>query len=265
MTAKPNNDRAIMGNWSLDELLSSLDKTVSIQHVKERTKRRVIDRACQRHRPPSRLGFVVTFIAASAAAAGITQAVHDELQDQALEETPPRVVVGTPAPLANQGQELIAPGQAREKASYTGKRNKHAQTQEVQELREAQPRSHTTTSYIPHHARRGNSNAGSSSHARNAQRNTDDPNTDDPMRVAQAVRALRKESQPEKARALLKGYLAEHPRGSLAEEALALTIEAALKDAPASAAAHARRYLARYPKGRYQKVARRALSRAAKR
>jgi hypothetical protein len=79
--------------------------------------------------------------------------------------------------------------------------------------------------------------------------------------VAEAVRALRKQGDAAKAQALLDQYLRSNPRGALAEDALALSIEAAAARKDPRAADYARRYLARYPNGRFRAVAERALSR----
>lgn len=84
---------------------------------------------------------------------------------------------------------------------------------------------------------------------------------EDPTKVAEAVRALRKQGDAAKAQALLDQYLRSNPRGALAEDALALSIEAAAARKDPRAADYARRYLARYPNGRFRSVAERALSR----
>lgn len=82
---------------------------------------------------------------------------------------------------------------------------------------------------------------------------------EDPTQVAEAVRALRKQGDPARAQALLDHYLRSNPRGALAEDALALSIEAAAARRDPRAADYARRYLARYPQGRFRAVAERAL------
>lgn len=84
---------------------------------------------------------------------------------------------------------------------------------------------------------------------------------EDPTKVAEAVRALRKQGDAAKAQALLDQYLRSNPRGALAEDALALSIEAAAARKDPRAADYARRYLARYPSGRFRAVAERALER----
>jgi hypothetical protein len=84
---------------------------------------------------------------------------------------------------------------------------------------------------------------------------------EDPTQVAEAVRALRKQGDPARAQQLLDRYLKSNPRGALAEDALALSIEAAAARKDPRAAEYARRYLARYPNGRFRAVAERALAR----
>jgi hypothetical protein len=76
----------------------------------------------------------------------------------------------------------------------------------------------------------------------------------------EATRALRREQDPARAGALLDDYFRRFPRGVLAEEALAVAIEAAQARADARARDLARRYLARYPEGQFRKAAERALA-----
>jgi TolA-binding protein len=75
----------------------------------------------------------------------------------------------------------------------------------------------------------------------------------------EATRALRREGNPERATQLLAEYRKKFPRGALAEEALALSIEAAVARGDARAAKLARRYLDLYPQGHFVDKARRAL------
>jgi hypothetical protein len=84
---------------------------------------------------------------------------------------------------------------------------------------------------------------------------------EDPSQVAEAVRALRKQGDAARAQALLDQYLRANPHGALAEDALALSIEAAAARKDPRAADYARRYLSRYPNGRFKTVAERALGR----
>jgi hypothetical protein len=84
--------------------------------------------------------------------------------------------------------------------------------------------------------------------------------SEDTTPVSAAMRALRVERNPVRARALLARYLAAHPNGALAEEALALSIEAALAHQDGDVAALANRYLRLYPEGSFQALARQALA-----
>jgi hypothetical protein len=84
---------------------------------------------------------------------------------------------------------------------------------------------------------------------------------EDPTLVAEAVRALRKQGDAGRAQSLLDQYLRKNPRGALVEDALALSIEAAAARKDPRAADYARRYVARYPNGRFRALADRALSR----
>ena len=75
------------------------------------------------------------------------------------------------------------------------------------------------------------------------------------LAVLAAMRALRLDHDPIRARALLARYLGRHPNGALAEEALALSIEAAVAHHDADAAALGARYLQRYPSGPFRALA----------
>jgi hypothetical protein len=68
---------------------------------------------------------------------------------------------------------------------------------------------------------------------------------------------------PARAAELLAEYRLRYPDGSLAEEALVLAIEAAVKQGDPSARGLASRYLDRYPSGRWAETARRVIARAA--
>jgi hypothetical protein len=85
--------------------------------------------------------------------------------------------------------------------------------------------------------------------------------SEDPSAVVNALEALRKQREPERAAKLLAGYLASNPRGALAEEALALSIEAAAALHDPAASEFARRYLREYPTGRFRQTANAALAR----
>jgi hypothetical protein len=76
--------------------------------------------------------------------------------------------------------------------------------------------------------------------------------------VYRAVQALRREKNPKLAAKLLDQDRMRNPHGPLAEEALSLRIEAALELGDPRAKTFAAQYLARYPRGRYLAIARRA-------
>lgn len=78
--------------------------------------------------------------------------------------------------------------------------------------------------------------------------------------VHAAVKALRREGDAEQAAQLLDRYAARDPDGPLAEEALALRIEAAVAKGDPAARRLAQDYLLRYPDGRYREAALRALA-----
>jgi len=74
--------------------------------------------------------------------------------------------------------------------------------------------------------------------------------------VLEAMRALRLDRNPVRARVLLARYLDRHPTGTLAEEALAMSIEAAVAHHDGDAAALGARYLRLYPNGPFHALAR---------
>lgn len=82
---------------------------------------------------------------------------------------------------------------------------------------------------------------------------------EDPTALVQAVRALRRDHDPRRAARLVDAYMRTYPRGALAEEALALQIEAASAQQSPRAADFAREYLRLYPTGRFRAPARQAL------
>ncbi|HZL20376.1 MAG TPA: hypothetical protein VFG23_21775 [Polyangia bacterium] len=73
--------------------------------------------------------------------------------------------------------------------------------------------------------------------------------------VLEAMRALRLDHDPVRARVLLDRYLERHPGGALAEEALAMSIEAAVAHHDPDAAALGARYLRLYPSGPFHSLA----------
>jgi hypothetical protein len=81
---------------------------------------------------------------------------------------------------------------------------------------------------------------------------------EDPAPVLDAIRALRKSRDPARAQRLLDDYLTSNPRGALSEDALGLAIEAAAARGDPKAADYARRYLSRFPNGRFRAIAVRA-------
>lgn len=83
---------------------------------------------------------------------------------------------------------------------------------------------------------------------------------EDPALVVAATRALRVERDPRRARLLAARYLREHPRGGLAEEALAIEVEAAMDHHDGDTSALAFRYLSLYPHGAFREATDRALS-----
>ncbi len=86
------------------------------------------------------------------------------------------------------------------------------------------------------------------------------PPGEDPALVVAATRALRVDRDGPRARLLATQYLQQHPSGALAEEALAIQVEAALEHHDADVTAEAARYLTLYPHGAFRAVAERALS-----
>jgi hypothetical protein len=78
--------------------------------------------------------------------------------------------------------------------------------------------------------------------------------------LLEAMRALRVERNPLRARALLTAYLDRHPNGKLSEEALVMLIEAAAGNGDSDAQALAARYLKLYPRGPFRGMVERMLA-----
>lgn len=85
---------------------------------------------------------------------------------------------------------------------------------------------------------------------------------ENPSAVMDAVKSLRQDHDPVEASRLLREYLRTYPRGSLSEEARALSIEAAVARNSPDAVSLAKEYLRLYPNGRFRKAAQRALERS---
>lgn len=85
-------------------------------------------------------------------------------------------------------------------------------------------------------------------------------NAEDTSVVSQAMRALRVDRDPVRARVLAKQYLDQYPNGALAEEALAISVEAATAHHDTDAAALGARYLRLYPAGSFRARALRAVA-----
>ena len=83
---------------------------------------------------------------------------------------------------------------------------------------------------------------------------------DDAFLVVDATRALRVERDPRRARVLASSYLDRQPAGALADEALAICIEAAIDHHDPDAAALSARYLAQFPHGSFRGLAERTLA-----
>jgi hypothetical protein len=87
-----------------------------------------------------------------------------------------------------------------------------------------------------------------------------EPLSEDPSLLVGATHALRVNRDPILARALAKLYLDRQPRGALADEALAISIEAAIDHHDADAAALSARYLAQFPHGSFRALAERTIA-----
>jgi len=84
--------------------------------------------------------------------------------------------------------------------------------------------------------------------------------SEDAASLVEAIQALRVERDPSRAQALLNYYLRTQPKGVLSEDALALSIEAASALRDPHAADYARRYLVKFPHGKYRALAGRAIA-----
>ncbi len=170
-----------------------------------------------------RLGLAVGALALSAAAAaGISAVTRVESPEQAVANDAPQRLSPGPATSAPVTQPSPLPVE-------------HA----VEAVPPAAPTSSSTSTKVP------SSRAAA-------------PPLSDVARVHEAAKALRHEGDAQRALQLL-----EHGApvtGPLAEEALALRIEASVASGNGRQAKLATAYLARYPQGRYRELAKKALS-----
>jgi hypothetical protein len=83
---------------------------------------------------------------------------------------------------------------------------------------------------------------------------------EDPTLVLEAIRSLRTDGDPARASTLLTDYLRSEPTGVLVEDALALSVEAAVaRTDREQTVAFAHQYVARFPSGRYSAFVRQAM------
>jgi Tfp pilus assembly protein PilF len=79
--------------------------------------------------------------------------------------------------------------------------------------------------------------------------------------IVSAIRALRREGDPRRALSLAEEAQRKYPRGIQTEEAMALSIEAAAACGESDTAQRwAKRYLERFPAGRFRELARRTVA-----
>ena len=86
-----------------------------------------------------------------------------------------------------------------------------------------------------------------------------DTSEEDAALALAALTALRRDHDPVRARAMVDAYLRAQPDGAMAEEALAIAIEAAAAHHDADAKTLAARYLSLYPSGTFRALARKTL------
>ena len=97
--------------------------------------------------------------------------------------------------------------------------------------------------------------------ARGAAAQSGPQSASDAVLVQQAIEALRNDGDADRATQLLEKYRKKGQNQALSEEALALSIEAALVNDPPRAKRLAQQYLRTYPSGRFKQLAERAAGR----
>jgi hypothetical protein len=146
----------------------------------------------------------------------------------------------------------VAPERARTHRSVAG----HALAVATQASASAPPADNTRASVSPSVSPLHVRHAAPLSSARQEARDRDrDEEGQETQVVLAGMRALRLDHDPVRARGLLARYLERRPNGALAEEALALTIEAAVAHHDGDAGALGARYLRRYPAGPFRALA----------
>lgn len=201
-------------------------------------KRRVLVRVLRKDRPAPFFSLrsavvALLFIGGTASAA----VVGSRLIDDDVQEPIP------PTPSASPAPSPMQPAPSRSRAEPKMKENVDEEA--------AEPVERSAPRHPP---------AAHESSRSTAKRAVRSESPEDPKRVINAIQALRRDKDPARAQALLESHLKQHPNGALAEEALALSIEAAVARKDPRAAVYAKRYLARYPNGRYRDFAARVSS-----
>jgi hypothetical protein len=184
---------------------------------------------------PRRRVWAVAAAALVLSVGGLAAAAVDRLWLSKPLAPPSSVTASPPSPIASFGPALAAP------ASGTGSSDLPSARQVLADpaLSAVKPRSPSTR-------------------LKNDGRVSDSRHSDgeDPGPVLEAIQALRSRGDAPRASVLLADYLRAHPRSVLSEDALALSIEAALaRHDSRSAAEFGRRYLEQFPSGRYKAFA----------
>jgi hypothetical protein len=195
----------------------------------------------------------LTAVAATVGRGVITRWLHGSPPPPAPAVTPAPVVAPAPppaAPVAEPAPVAVAPAPAAVEAAPAAPRRPAPAA-----------RSATQPPEAPVPAQAASQPAAAAAVSAPASQPAAAPLPPDAALVLGAMRALRHQRDPAAAGRLLDRYLALHPDGPLAEEALGLAIEAAATRKDPAAATYANGYLRRFPDGRFAEAARRARAR----
>jgi len=217
-------------------LLAAVPPHEAAPGMKQRVRTRLLAAPVERRRPGVRLVLVLAILAVAsvaAAAVGTLMKKQRELAERGRASAP---VSQVGAATTASAVERLEPGVASENPP---------ETPPPSEAPATTPPASETPSIVPSGA------------SRSASKTTDE--LTEANLLLDATRALRHDGNPARAAELLAQYQKKFPRGALAEEALARSVESAAARGDARATTLAKRYLKLYPNGHFVAKAKRAL------
>jgi hypothetical protein len=251
-------------------LLAKVEPTAD-SAARQRRIRRTVDRPAKRYalrllRPFAVFGLAMGIAASAAAMYGVAHVVRELIET----ETPDPVNAHDPSPALAQGEtgssrapEPLAPPELPTAASTSIPSARDPVVPAVSVGQVPAPAAAPLASRPDARTSDPLQRTAKPAPARLAEPSSSERSSGSEARIVQrGLEALRKHNDPKQAARYLERYRREHPNGTLAEEALALSVEAASASGDPRAKQLAVDYLSRYPQGRFRSAARQALAKA---